>query len=74
MFFMDAKGLKYLDSDNGWEVGVGPSIVMVDEGMAKTMTTATKNESVYVFIFNQKGLMAGAGIQGSKITQIHPDK
>ncbi len=30
--------------------------------------------SVYVFTFSQKGLMAGAGIQGSNITKIHPDK
>jgi lipid-binding SYLF domain-containing protein len=27
---------------------------------------------VYAFIFSQKGLMAGLGIQGNKITQITP--
>ncbi len=74
MFFMNDKALKYLNSSEGWEVGVGPSIVMVDEGMAKTMTSTTTTEDVYVFTFNQSGLMAGAGIQGSKITQIHPKK
>ena len=75
MFFMDDKGLQYLLNNNsGWEVGVGPSIVLVDEGMAKTLNNTTVNESVYVFTFSQKGLMAGAGIQGSKITKIHPDK
>jgi len=45
---------------------------MVDEGMAKSLTSTTTQESVYVFTFNQQGLMAGAGIQGSKITQIYP--
>ena len=75
MFFMDDEGLKYLlNNNNGWEVGVGPSIVLVDDGMAKTLNNTTVNESVYVFTFNQKGLMAGMGIQGSKITKIHPDK
>ena len=75
MFFMDDKGLKYLiDNNDGWEVGVGPSLVFVDEGMAKTLNNTTATESVYVFTFNQHGLMAGAGIQGSKITKINPDK
>lgn len=73
MFFMDDEALKYLKESEGWEVGVGPSVVLVDEGMAKTMTTTSTKDSVYVFIFNQKGLMAGMGIQGSKITRIHPE-
>lgn len=73
MFFMDDKGLNYLLNNNtGWEVGVGPSVVFWDEGMAKTMNNTTLTKSVYVFTFNQKGLMAGAGIQGSKITKINP--
>jgi len=75
MFFMDDKGLKYLiDHNEGWEVGVGPSLVFVDKGVAKTLNNTTATESVYVITFNQHGLMAGAGIQGSKITKIHPDK
>ncbi|MCW8932702.1 MAG: lipid-binding SYLF domain-containing protein [Gammaproteobacteria bacterium] len=74
MFFMDDKGLDYLiDNNKGWEVGVGPSLVFVDEGVAKTINNTTVNESVYVFTFNQHGLMAGAGIQGSKITKINLD-
>lgn len=73
MFFMDDKGLDYLlDHNTGWEIGVGPSVVLMDEGMAKTMNNTTMTESVYVFTFNQRGLMAGAGIQGSKITKINP--
>ena len=72
MFFLDDNGLNYLINNNtGWEVGVGPSVVFWDEGMAKTMNNTTLTESVYVFTFNQKGLMAGAGIQGSKITKIN---
>ena len=56
----------------GWEVGVGPSIVVVDAGAAKSLTTTTGKDDVYAFIFSQKGLMAGLGIQGSKITKIKP--
>ncbi len=72
MFFMNEKALSQLDNANGFEVGVGPSVVMVDEGMAKTTTTTTLKEDIYAFVFAQKGLMAGLGIQGNKISRITP--
>ncbi len=73
LFFMDNESLNYLDNSAGWEVGVGPSIVVVDKGMAKSLTSTTLQKGVYAFIFGQKGLMAGIGLQGSKITRIHPE-
>jgi lipid-binding SYLF domain-containing protein len=70
LFFMNDGALEYLDSSAGFELGVGPSIVVVDEGMGKSITSTTLTQDVYAFIFDQKGLMAGLGIQGSKITKI----
>ena len=70
MFMMNEKALNALDQNNGFEVGVGPSIVVVDEGMGKTMTSTTVTNDIYAFIFSQKGLMAGLGIQGNKITRL----
>jgi len=70
LFFMNDAALAYLDKSSGWEVGVGPSIVVVNEGMGKSMTSTTITQDVYAFIFDQKGLMGGMGIQGSKITKI----
>jgi lipid-binding SYLF domain-containing protein len=72
MFFMNQKALAELDNANGFEVGVGPSIVMVDEGMAKTTTTNTLKDDIYAIVFGQKGLMAGLGLQGNKISKIVP--
>jgi len=72
MFLMTDSARKYIDSSDGWEVGVGPNIVVVDEGAAKSLTTTTAKDDVYAFIFSQKGLMAGIGIQGSKITKLKP--
>lgn len=72
MFFMNEKSLEYLDESEGWEVGVGPSIVVMDKGMGKSLTTTTGRSDVYAFIFDQQGLMAGLGLEGSKITRIHP--
>jgi lipid-binding SYLF domain-containing protein len=70
LFFMTDAALKYLDKSGGWEIGSGPSVVIVDEGMARAMTTTTLQSDVYAFFFDQKGLMAGLGLQGSKITRI----
>lgn len=72
MFFMNPKALQAFKGASGFEVGVGPSVVVVDEGMAKTATTTTMKDDIYAFVFGQKGLMAGLGIQGNKITQITP--
>ena len=70
LFFMNDAALAYLGQSDGWEIGVGPSIVVVDQGMGKSLTSTTLTQDVYAFIFNQKGLMAGLGIQGSKITKL----
>ena len=70
LFFMNDAALKQLDATKGFEVGVGPSIVVLDSGAAKSFTSNTATSDVYAFIFSQKGLMAGLGIQGSKITKI----
>jgi len=72
MFFMNQKALDQLDKADGFEVGVGPSVVVMDEGKAKTSTTTTMKDDIYAFIFGQKGLMAGLGIQGNKISKINP--
>ena len=72
MFLMTNESLGYLNKSEGWEVGVGPTVVVMDEGMAKSLTTSTAKDDIYAFIFGQKGLMAGIGLQGSKITKITP--
>jgi lipid-binding SYLF domain-containing protein len=69
MFFMNEKALQQLDAADGFEVGVGPSVVVVDEGMAKQTTTTTAKHDIYAFVFGQKGLMAGIGLQGNKIAK-----
>jgi lipid-binding SYLF domain-containing protein len=70
MFFMNQKALDSLNSTDGFEVGVGPSVVVMDSGMAKNVTSGTLTEDIYAFVFAQKGLMAGIGLQGNKISKI----
>lgn len=72
LFFMNEKALAYFDKSEGFEVGVGPSIVVLDHGMANAITTTTARSDIYAVFFDQKGLMAGIGLQGTKITRIDP--
>ncbi|MGB7291065.1 MAG: YSC84-related protein [Thermodesulfobacteriota bacterium] len=74
LFFMDDASLNYLEESEGWEIGTGPSVVILDKGFAKNLSSTTLRKGIYAFIFDQKGLMAGIGLQGSKITAITPDK
>lgn len=72
LFLMNDRALEYLDKSDGWELGVGPTIVLVDAGVAKNLSTTTLNDDVYAFVFDQSGLMAGLAIEGSKISEIDP--
>jgi len=72
LFFMNDKALEYLRKSDGWAIGSGPSVVVMDKGAAASVTSTTLSEDVYAIPFGQKGLMAGVGLEGSKITQIHP--
>lgn len=70
LFFMNDAALAYLGKSEGFEIGAGPSVVVMDEGMAKQSSTTTLSRDVYAFIFSQSGLMAGLGLQGNKITKV----
>lgn len=74
LFFMSRAALNYLNTSGGWALGTGPSLVVVDQGMARSLTTTSMRADVYAFVFDQSGLMAGMGIEGSKITQITPSQ
>jgi lipid-binding SYLF domain-containing protein len=72
LFFMTDEALSYLDKSGGWAIGTGPSVVVVDQGVARSLTTTSMRADVYAFVFSQKGLMGGIGLEGSKITRITP--
>jgi lipid-binding SYLF domain-containing protein len=70
LFFMTEGALQYLDRSDGWELGTAPNIVIVDTGAAAGLSTTSIQSDMFAFFFNQKGLMAGLGLQGTKITRI----
>ena len=72
LFFMNDAALQYLQKSDGWSIGSGPSVVALDKGAAASLTSTTLTQDVYAIPFGQKGLMAGIGLEGSKVTRIHP--
>ena len=70
LFFVTPEDLKYLKTSSGWSLGTGPNLVIADAGFGKDASTTTARSGVYAFIFDQKGLMAGIGLVGQKITPI----
>ena len=61
LYLMNDAALKYLEESKGWEFGVGPTVVVVNEGVARNLSTSTLREDAYAFVTDQQGLMAGAG-------------
>lgn len=70
IFFMTDATMQSFEKSNGFEIGVGPTVVIVDAGAARDINTLTAKSDVYAFVFGQKGLMAGIGLQGTKITKL----
>jgi lipid-binding SYLF domain-containing protein len=74
LMFITPNALDYLKKSEGWEIGTGPTIVVADKGYSGSLSTTTAKEDIYAFFFDQKGLMAGLGLQGSKISPYSPEK
>ncbi len=70
VFLMNDKAVRYVEKTHGWEIGVGPTVVAVNEGVAKNLSTTSLKDDAYAFIFDQKGLMASLSIEGTKISHI----
>jgi len=73
MFFMNDAALTALMAADGWEIGIGPSVVALDQGVQANVTTTTLREPVYSITFGQRGLMAALALNGTKITRFQPE-
>lgn len=70
LFLMDKQAFDNVNRTQGWELGGSPSLVIVDQGVAASLSTTTIDKGTYAVFFNQRGLMGGLSLQGSKITRI----
>lgn len=70
VFLMSDQAVRYIHDTKGWEIGVGPTVVLVDKGVAKNLSSTTLQDDAYAVIFDQQGLMAGVSIEGTKISRV----
>jgi len=72
-FFNTQEALDTFRETEGFEAGIGATAVAADFGADGNITTSTLQEPVVVVTWGQQGLMAGATVEGVKMTEINPD-
>jgi lipid-binding SYLF domain-containing protein len=72
LFFMNDSALRNLRRSSGFAAGTGPSIAIINTGVAAEANSTTMTKDIYAFPFSEKGLMADLTLQGTKISHIHP--
>lgn len=72
-FFNSAEALETFRETQGFEAGAGVTAVAADFGGGGDVTSSTLQEPVVVVTWGQSGLMAGATVEGVKMTEIKPD-
>lgn len=63
--------VKYVEKTKSWEIGTDPTVVLIDQGSAKSLLTYSLQDDAYAYIFSQQGLVAGVNIKGTKISRIN---
>ncbi len=72
LFFMTEDAVALLDRAQGFQLGADANVAVIDRGFGVDVTSTTVFDPVVAFVTDQQGLMAGATIEGSKITRIEP--
>ena len=70
LVFRQEEALRKFRAGSGWKAGVDGSVAFIDTGAAKSLDTMNVNDPIIAFLFGQKGLMAGATIEGAKFTKL----
>jgi len=70
LVFMDEAALKTFRNSDNWQAGVDGTVTVMEYGAEGSVDTTKFKQPIVGFVFGQKGLMAGATIQGSKFTKL----
>jgi lipid-binding SYLF domain-containing protein len=70
LVFMSKAVLKKFRASENWQAGVDAKVTLVNVGVDGSLDTTKFKQPVVGFVFGQKGLMAGATIEGSKFTKL----
>lgn len=70
LFFMSKDRLAKFRLRDGWTLGADLEYTIVERGETAAIDTNTYKHDVFAVVFGQKGLLAGASIEGSKYSRI----
>ena len=70
LVFMDEQALKKFRNSANWQAGVDGTVALAVIGAEGSIDTTKIKQPIVGFVFGQKGLMAGAMIEGSKFTNL----
>ena len=70
LVLMNDKVLEKFRTSENWQAGVDAEVTLIKVGADESIDTTKFKKPVVGFVFGQKGLMAGATIEGSKFTKL----
>lgn len=70
VFLMTPAAEDHLTQGGSWQIGAGPTLMVVDEGAARQLSATTPGDDAYAFVFDQNGLIVGTSLEGAKISRI----
>lgn len=73
LFLMSEHALMAIEEQLSWDVGSGPSVLVVDGPTANALSSGghqSRQDEVYAFVFDRCGLMDGAHMEGVRISRI----
>jgi lipid-binding SYLF domain-containing protein len=69
VFLMTPSAVQNLERGSGWQLGHGPTLMLVGRDAPRNLATAPLRYDSYGFAFNQRGLIAGVGAEGTRISR-----
>ena len=70
LVFKQDGALNHFRKSAGWKAGVDGSVAFIDIGAEKSVDTINVRDPIVAFMYGQRGLMAGATIEGAKFTKL----
>ena len=70
IFFMTEDALKTFRITDGWEIGADAEVFFRKKGGSLGFTNNTLTKPIYAIVFGQKGVIAGASLEGAKYSRL----
>ena len=70
IFFMTEDALKTFRVTDGWEIGADAEVFFRKTGASLGVTNNTLTKPIYAIVFGQKGVIAGASLEGAKYSRL----